>query len=186
MRPLVPVIAGAAALLLAGTAFAADRIFWQSPHSVRTAMPTGAVVHVAPRCTLAPMGNSLKGADGAPPELLGGPGGPIPAGFTPVRAVLCGAYGDNKSATATQLETRDPGTLDRLLKAYGTTSIAKPPGDGCTTEMDFDPAVALVDAQDQAIMPGPPRDTCLHIIRAVRDVLEHGQWVVTDSATTHF
>ncbi|NUR63991.1 MAG: hypothetical protein HOV87_35840 [Catenulispora sp.] len=189
MRPLILALGGV--VLVAGTAFAASRDFWQDGPSTgpitmaMTRMPTGPVVHVQPECTLDGVPGSLKSADGSAPKVPGAPGGPVPAGFIPVRAIFCSSYGDNKSTTATQLETRDPVLLAQLMTAYSTASVAKL-GDRCTLDMQFDPAVALVDAQGTAIMPGPPRDTCDKVVSPVRDVLKDARWTVTRSATTPF
>lgn len=181
----------AAAVVLAATAFAASQDWWQGDSSggtvsVRTTMPTGPVIYIRPECTLDRI-NTLKNTDGSTPDHMGGPGGPIPAGFMPVRAVRCSAYGDSKSLTQTQAEIRDPSALNDLLAAYRTTSVLEPETAKrfCPLYADMDPTIALVDAHGTAVWPAPPRDDCHHVIEAVKTAVGNDKWVVTGSVTTH-
>jgi hypothetical protein len=154
---------------------------------VKTTMPTGSPVYVMPECTLT-SSNTLKNADGSTPDHIGGPGGPVPPGFTPLRAVRCGAYGDDKSMTQTQAEVRDPSALAALVAAYRTESVLEFQGPMwiCAAYADLGPAIALVDAHGTAIWPAAPRDSCGHVIVAVKKATGGDKWIVTKSVTTPF
>ena len=153
---------------------------------VATRMPTGSPVHVRPECTL-DRANTLKNTDGSAPKQQGDTGGPIPPGFTPVRAVRCGFYGDDQSVTATQAELRDPQALKALVAAYHTTHVRTwvSPQTFCAFDLQLDPPIAFVDAHGVAIAAAAPRDVpCGDIVPAVRFATQKGPWVVTGSVTT--
>ncbi|WP_194893906.1 hypothetical protein [Catenulispora pinisilvae] len=187
---MVPVALGAAGVaavggMAVGVRYAPD---YPGGHwaTVATRMPTGAPVYVKPECTLT-LGNAFESATGSAPVRIGR-GGPIPAGFTPVRAVRCGVYGDSSSETATQSEVRDPGALKAMVAAYRTTHVREHVGDQpvfCPAIAELDPIVALVDAHGVAIVPGAPRDACDFIVPAVISATRDAVWTVTKSVTVH-
>ncbi len=186
MAALGTVVLAATGGAVAGWRYAPDSTS-SSLVRVATRMPTGAPVYVTPECTLTPPVNTLKNADGSAPDHIGGRGGPIPPGFTPVRAVRCGEFGDGMSTTQTQAEIQDPQALSALTAAYRSTTDLEYRGPvmACAAYADLDPAVALVDAHGTAIWPGPPRDSCDHVVAAVEKIVEKGPWAVTRSVTTH-
>jgi hypothetical protein len=135
--------------------------------------------------------NSLVPAASAAPA-AGDPGAPrlvrqgggIPAGFEPVEVIACGMSAETAPDGAVRrsaVEQRATQDLEPLLVAYQSPMPSFSTGGGCTAELDDDPAIALVDAQGDAIWPGAPRDACHHVTRGVQAALSALKWTVTDS-----
>ena len=186
---MVPVALGAAGVaavggMAVGVRYAPD---YPGGHwaTVATRMPSGSPVYVKPECTLT-LGNAFESTTGSAPVPMG-VGGPIPAGFAPVRAVRCGVYGDSSSETATQSEVRDPGVLKAMVDAYRTTHVREHVSDPqiCPAIAELDPIVALVDAHGVAIVPGAPRAVCDFVVPAVISATRDAVWTVTESVTVH-
>lgn len=116
---------------------------------VATRMPSGSPVYVRPEC-----------------PLPAGFGGPIPKGFAAVRVIQCGmTAGDGAQ------EVTNPKAVQALVAAYRTTHTREWISSEmfCAAYADSDPRIAFVDAHGVAIMAAAPRDTCDHVVGAVRD-----------------